>query len=101
MTGEIRPDAKHCEESGVPAQKLLAAIGKQNLNLNCNRLKDARRKVWERLSQYERNGETAENLMRDFLLPDSNGRLFRFFTTIKSYFAEDSGGFFPRVDGNY
>jgi hypothetical protein len=93
MTGEIKPDSKHCEQAGVSVNKIMAAIDEPNFNLNCNRLKDARRKVWELLSEYERSGEAVDNLIKDFLLPDYSGRLFRFFTTIRSYFAPESEHF--------
>lgn len=66
------------------------------LNLNCNRLKDARRMVWDLLSESERRGDPADDLMHDYLMQDRNGRLFRFFTTISSYFAPDAEEFLRR-----
>jgi uncharacterized protein (TIGR02646 family) len=93
MNGEIQPNSKHCEQAGVAVSKIMAAIEEPNFNLNCNRLKDARRKVWELLLEYERSGETVDDLIKDFLLPDYSGRLFRFFTTIRSYFAPESEHF--------
>lgn len=94
MTGEIKPDPTHCEQAGVPFQKIKATI--DELNLNCNRLKDARRKVWDLLLESERRGETTEDLMNYFLLPGSNRRLFGFFTTIRSYFSPEADTFLAR-----
>jgi uncharacterized protein (TIGR02646 family) len=94
MTGEINPDSTHCEQTGVPIQKIKATI--DELNLNCNRLKDARRKVWDQLLESERRGETTDDLMSDFLLPGTNRRLFGFFTTIRSYFAPEADNFLAR-----
>jgi uncharacterized protein (TIGR02646 family) len=96
MTGEIQPSVTHHEQSGISGQKITATI--DELNLNCNRLKDARRKVWDMLVEFEQRGETTDNLMRDFLLPDINGRLYQFFTTIRSYFAQEADDFLARTD---
>lgn len=90
MTGELRPHEKHCKQTGVAVEKIQAAIDTENLNLNCNRLKDARRTVWDQLLLREYNGEPADKLMNEYLLPENDGRLFRFFTTIRSYFSPDA-----------
>ena len=94
MLGEIHPDLAHCQQTGLPIQKAKVTI--DELNLNCNRLKDARRMVWDILLDSERQGDTTPDLMNDFLLPNETGRLFRFFTTIRSYFSPDADNFLLR-----
>lgn len=100
-SGTIYAAVAACETSKWPAEQLTKTLN-DCLNLNCERLRQARATVWTKLneqllSELARLGapsdddafeEALRSLATDYLLPDDNGLLAPFFTTHRSFFGE-------------
>ncbi len=86
--GRIEADAEACKHCGIPAGKIDKTI--ELLKLNNERLRRAREKRWQALSEIwgleTDDPSKMEAAARIELLPDENDRLPRFFTTSRSYF---------------
>ena len=87
--GRIEADAAACASCGIAAGNVNAAI--EMLGLNVERLRLAREKHWDALSnnwqEHYGDEEIMEEAARMALLPGKDGRLPKFFTTGRSYFA--------------
>ena len=87
--GRIEADAAACASCGIAADNVNAAI--EILGLNVERLRLARKKHWDALSDkwdaYLDKSEVLEEAARMELLPGKDGRLPKFFTTGRSYFS--------------
>lgn len=88
--GRITPDAATCVAIGVPASRVAETI--RLVGLDVERLRRARVAVRAdllRLSvDHEDDIAAMEEVARQVLLPDGEGRLSEFFTTARSYFGE-------------
>ena len=86
--GRIEADAEACVSTGMAASRLTRTI--ELLNLNAERLRVARERHWNALNDEWGNlfgdPEVMEEAARRELLPDG-GRLPKFFTTSRCYFA--------------
>ena len=86
--GRIEADESGCERAGVPTEKPTATI--EILNLNAPRLRSARRRIWEGLSdlwaEELARGRFVEAAIRGELLPTSGGKMDPYFTTRRSFF---------------
>ena len=89
FTGEIIADEEACASFGVDTGRISRTI--DTLGLNVERLRLAREKRWRALSenwhQHYNDPEIMTEAARMELLPETNGKLQRFFTTSRSYFA--------------
>lgn len=87
--GLIEVDEDACDSTGVSASHMAKTIDR--LRLNTERLRLARERRWEALSdvwgQDYDNPEAMDLAARSELLPDETGRLPRFFTTSRTYFS--------------
>lgn len=87
--GLIEADEDACKAIGVSASDMAKTI--ERLRLNEGRLRLARQRRWEALSDAWRqdydNPEAMDLAARSELLPDEDDRLPRFFTTSRTYFA--------------
>lgn len=92
-TGELLPDKKHCEQTGVPAARVQATINA--FNLNCPRLNRARLATWGELTRMEQGKAPLKDLMEDFLTPAGNDCLYKFQTTLRNYFGAESLAYLP------
>jgi hypothetical protein len=92
--GHIKADAVACVQAGIEIEVADATI--PELNLDCERLRIAPRTVWDELlillpepaGNDGADSDAMRSLAETYLLPDSDGRLGRFFTTMRSFFAE-------------
>jgi uncharacterized protein (TIGR02646 family) len=92
--GRIRADSAACAQVGIEIETVEATI--RELNLDCERLRIARSTVWEELLGLlpETVGDDAadydalKSFAEPYLLPELDGRLGRFFTTVRSFFGE-------------
>ena len=86
--GRIEPDAIACERIGFTAEDVSRTI--EILGLNVERLRLAREKHWNALSdnwnQHLEDIEVMEAAACSELLPNEQGQLARFFTTNRGYF---------------
>ena len=86
--GRIEVDEDACRTAGRDADSVNDTI--RLLGLNVERLRRARRSYWltldEQMRKYGEDGEARERWARRRLLP-RNGRLLKFFTTNRSFFA--------------
>ncbi len=85
--GFIQPDDKACSATGLMAEDARRSI--ETLNLNANRLRHARRRLWDDLVEVSAdvlNEPGMTTWVRTVLTPDERGRLAPFFTTSRSYF---------------
>lgn len=89
--GEMIPDETGCVDAGIPLDKVETTIKK--LGLNCVRLKRIRKTVITTLQQWLDAGEDEIEIMAVQLLPDNNGNLGKFFTTIRWYFGDEAEAF--------
>lgn len=93
--GLIEADKDACDATGVPASDMAKTIDR--LRLNAGRLRLARERRWEALSdawnRHFDDLETMDLAARAELLPNEEDRLPRFFTTSRTYF----GGYGEKV----
>jgi len=90
-TGEIKIDSDNCKITKTDEKWVIATINE--LNLNCQRLRNARAIVWQQLEDYFQQGaetgqtdqETLRQIASIYLLPDDDGKLPAFFTTIRVF----------------
>ena len=86
--GRIEADAASCDSYDVPMAKIEKTI--KILGLNTERLRRARENRWDALSDNWASEiddpEVMEAAAREELLPNTENRLYRFFTTSRSYF---------------
>ena len=92
--GRIEVDEDACQAKGWTANRVGKTI--EFLGLNVERLRLAREELWRMLEKAWEDLQGDEDIMREAareeLLPDdNNGRLPRFFTTKRSYFAAWGG----------
>ena len=87
--GRIEADAEACASCGIAADRVNETISM--LGLNVKRLRAAREKRWNNLKDkwdvHRQDAEIMADAAREELLPEDDGRLRRFFTTARSYFA--------------
>ncbi len=87
--GRIEADEKACKETGFSVDSVNETIS--ILGLNVERLRSERERRWrgldDRWEAYRDNAEVMEAAARSELLPSGGGKLPRFFTTARSYFA--------------
>ena len=87
--GRIEADAAACASCGISADTVNETISM--LGLNVERLRSARARRWrglgKRWGDHRNNAEVMRKAARLELLPADDGRLRRFFTTSRSYFA--------------
>ena len=86
--GNIEVDEDACRSAGVPAGHMERTI--EILNLNADRLRLARERLWANLVEVSGAIEGEEEMdawARSALKPDENGLLAPFFTTTRCYFA--------------
>jgi len=98
--GEMRVLEDNCRNSGISITKAENCLDEEKLNLNSPILKGWRASVIENLrnemietEDIELIKENIEDLLSTYLLKDMNGNYSPFFTTIRSYFAEDAEEF--------
>jgi uncharacterized protein (TIGR02646 family) len=102
--GSIGANAQGSKAAGISVNQAEATLS--SLNLNCERLKKARKVVWEELendckarlddgADDEAWTAVLEECARVYLLPDADARLSEFFTTCRSFF----GGIGDRLLG--
>ena len=88
--GRITPDADACAAVGVPVSRVAASI--RLVGLDVGRLRRARVAVRRDLLRLSAGDEddsaTVEEVARQVLSPDTDGRLLEFFTTARSYFGD-------------
>lgn len=88
--GRITPDTAACVAVGVPASRVTESI--RLVGLDGERLRRARVAVRADLlrlsADHEDDSAEMEEVARQVLLPDGEGRLFEFFTTARSFFGE-------------
>jgi uncharacterized protein (TIGR02646 family) len=90
-SGEIKVDSDNCQITNTNEERVIATISA--LNLNCQRLRNARAAVWQQLEDYfqqdAEDGQTDQEVLRQiasiYLLPDDDGKLSAFFTTIRAF----------------
>ena len=87
--GNIEADTDACKKHGIAAVRVKRTI--KILRLNVERLRLAREKRWNALSDNWKadfdNPQVMEAAARGELLPNEDGGLLKFFTTNRSYFA--------------
>ena len=89
--GLLEADIDACQTAGRSVDDVKRTI--QILSLNVPRLQRARRDYWINLAKQmpkyrdHPNPDAMRNWMRNRLLP-RNGKLFKFFTTTRSYFGK-------------
>ena len=86
--GLIETDEGACESAGFPSERMSRTL--KLLNLNVERLRLARRKWRNALVEQSRDIDDPDQMnvwIRSVLTPDADGRLLRFFTTSRGYFA--------------
>lgn len=87
--GLIEADAKACKETGFSVDSVNETIAM--LGLNVERLRSERERLWRDLGDlweaHRDDTEIMEAAARAELLPSDDGKLPRFFTTARSYFA--------------
>jgi uncharacterized protein (TIGR02646 family) len=89
LDGRLEVDEAACTTAGLDPGALGQTI--RILGLNCERLRIAREDRLKFLAESFKGEEDIEILLaaaRQNLLPDADGRLFRFFTTSRSFFRE-------------
>lgn len=88
--GAILPDETNCLNAGISVEITNQTI--EEFGLNCERLKRARNTVLDQLRKEtdETGDQEYQDVSKDYLLPNPNGMLSRFFTAIRWFFAEDS-----------
>ncbi len=85
--GCIQSDDDACSAAGFGAEDARRSI--ETLNLNANRLRHARRRLWDDLVDVSAgvvNETGMTTWIRTVLTPDESGRLAPFFSTSRSYF---------------
>ena len=92
--GRIEPDDTACERNGFSAEDVSKTL--EILGLNVERLRLAREKHWNALSdswnQHLDDVELMEAVARSELLPNERGKLTRFFSTNRAYFGSYGEG---------
>ena len=85
-TGRVKADEKACEDASINVSKVNKTI--DILGLNVKRLRRAREKHWQALTDQDYLGDPQkmENAARGELLPDQDNKLPQFFSTSRSYF---------------
>ena len=86
--GNIEVDEDACRSADVPAGHMARTV--EILNLNADRLRLARERLWASLVEVSGAIEGEEEMdawVRSALKPDENGLLAPFFTTTRCYFA--------------
>ena len=85
-TGRVKADEKACEDASMDVNKVNKTI--DILGLNVERLRRAREKHWQALTDQDYLGDPQkmENAVRGELLPDQDNKLPQFFSTSRSYF---------------
>ena len=87
--GFIQPDEDAFTAAGFAAEEAHHSV--EVLNLNANRLRHARRRLWDDLVEISADvlNETGMTTwVRTVLTPDEHGQLAPFFTTSRSYFGQ-------------
>lgn len=95
--GSISADAQGCKAVGIAIELAQATV--VELNLDCERLRVVRKKVWDKLGDdvLDAMGDGADDdayatameyCARVYLLPDPDGHLDQFFTTQRCFFGE-------------
>ena len=98
--GEMSVLEENCTHANINITKAKNCLDEKKLNLNSPILKGWRASVIENLrnemietEDIELIKENIEDLLSTYLLKDMNGNYSPFFTTIRSYFAEDAEEF--------
>lgn len=86
--GTIHPDEAGCSAAAIPADRVRST--RDALKLDCRRLNFARQKWWESLrnklpAHRIDQPATAQRVFEEFLAPNSEGWLQRFFSTTRCY----------------
>ena len=85
--GRIEVDEKACRTAGITPDHMARTI--EMLNLNAERLRIAREKRWNDLTELSEDIDDPEKMdawVHSVLIPDENGSLASFFTTTRCYF---------------
>ena len=85
--GRIEVDEEACRTAGIIPDHMARTI--EMLNLNAERLRLAREKRWNDLTELSEDIDDLEKMdawVRSVLIPDENGSLASFFTTTRCYF---------------
>ena len=92
--GRLEADESACISAGFRSDHMTRTI--EILNLNSERLRLAREKRWNDLTELsediEDDPDEIRKWVRSVLTPDENGRLLPFFTTSRCYFESLIGG---------
>ncbi len=87
--GRIEADANACKQTGFSVDRVDRTI--DILGLNVKRLRRAREGIWNDLNdswqKHHADSDVMEKAARMELLPDGDGKLPSFFTTVRSYFS--------------
>lgn len=89
--GQIKPYPANCDVAGIDVVKVQNTI--DALGLNCLRLQRARKVVWQVLNERCDGIADCFSLIKEFLAPDKNNRLYPFFTTSRAYFGHEAETF--------
>ena len=88
--GIIIADEVACAEAGLAVDRVQNTVA--ILGLNVERLRQERESIWNKLMQdwdgFGLEDDTMHEVARGELLPDADGKLPRFFTTVRSYFGK-------------
>ncbi len=87
--GRIEADENACKQTGFSVDRVDRTI--EILGLNVERLRRAREDIWNDLNdswqKHHGDSDVMEKAARMELLPDGDGKLPSFFTTVRSYFS--------------